>query len=67
MQDFVFLPNDALVLGAESKGLPEDLLAGYEHVVRIPLWGEVRSLNLSTAAGVLLYQALAHTGALEGR
>ncbi|MGJ3522455.1 tRNA (cytidine(34)-2'-O)-methyltransferase [Nitratidesulfovibrio sp. D1] len=64
---FEFTERDALVFGPETTGLPPDVLDATPHHVRIPIWGEVRSLNLSTATGIVLYQALAHTGALEGR
>ncbi len=54
-----FAPGDVLLLGPESRGLPDDLLArAPEHHVRIPMRPETRSLNLSTAAGVALYEAL---------
>ncbi|WP_173082188.1 tRNA (cytidine(34)-2'-O)-methyltransferase [Fundidesulfovibrio magnetotacticus] len=61
---FAFGPDDAIVLGPESKGLPDALLEGREHLVRIPIWGCVRSLNLANAASVLLYEALRATGGL---
>ncbi|MBG3878264.1 tRNA (cytidine(34)-2'-O)-methyltransferase [Desulfovibrio oxamicus] len=64
---FDFTERDALVFGPETTGLPAGVLDATPHHVRIPIWGEVRSLNLSTATGIVLYQALAHTGALEGR
>ena len=64
---FDFTERDALVFGPETTGLPAEVLDASPHHVRIPIWGEVRSLNLSTATGIVLYQALAHTGALEGR
>lgn len=51
--------NDFLVFGRETRGLPEDLLAANpDTTVTIPMDGPVRSLNLSTAAGVALYEAL---------
>ena len=55
-----YLPGDALVFGSESRGLPEELLAAYPDRVRaIPLRSDqVRSLNLATAAGIVLYEAL---------
>jgi tRNA (cytidine/uridine-2'-O-)-methyltransferase len=59
--------NDALVFGPETRGLPDDLMDRYEDHVRIPMWGEVRSLNLSTAVGIVLYQAFAATGVLNGK
>ncbi len=60
---FGFEPDDFLVLGPETTGLDEGLFPGAAWV-RIPIWGQVRSLNLSTAAGVLLYEALRQTGGL---
>jgi tRNA (cytidine/uridine-2'-O-)-methyltransferase len=49
-----------LIFGKESKGLPEKLiLAEKEHVYRIPMVSQqVRSLNLSTAVGIVTYEAL---------
>lgn len=67
VHEYAFLRDDVLVMGPETRGLPPDMMNAHEHHVRIPIWGEVRSLNLSTATGILLYQALAVTGQLEGR
>ncbi len=64
---FAFSEQDALVFGPETRGLPPELTESSPHHVRIPIWGEVRSLNLSTATGIVLYQAYAATGLLEGR
>jgi tRNA (cytidine/uridine-2'-O-)-methyltransferase len=62
-----FEPGDFIVFGKETKGLPEELIeANLEMAVRIPIVGKVRSLNLSTSAGIVLYEALRQTGALEG-
>jgi tRNA (cytidine/uridine-2'-O-)-methyltransferase len=63
--DVEFRLGDALVFGRESVGLPEALLdARAEHVVGIPMPGLVRSLNLSNAAAIALYEALRQTGML---
>jgi tRNA (cytidine/uridine-2'-O-)-methyltransferase len=62
-----FEAGDFIVFGKETKGLPEELIdANPETSVRIPIIGKVRSLNLSTSAGIVLYEALRQTGALEG-
>lgn len=54
-----FAPGDVLVFGPESRGLPEALLAAApERCVRIPMLPTARSLNLATAVGVALYEAL---------
>ena len=60
-----FEPGDALVFGRESVGLPEALLTGRDRVWAIPTLGPVRSLNLSNAVGIVLYEALRQTGALN--
>ena len=54
-----FLPGDYLVFGRETRGLPENLIteAG-ERALRIPMVpGSTRSLNLSTAVAIVLYEA----------
>ena len=62
---FAYTEGDFLVFGKETKGLPDDLIASHpETSVRIPIFGKVRSLNLSTAAGIVLYEALRQTGRL---
>lgn len=55
-----FLPGDYIVFGKETRGLPEDLLqANPETAITIPMpAGKVRSLNLSTSVGIVLYEAL---------
>ena len=59
-----FQPNDFLVFGKETQGLPDELLnANPDRAIRIPMFEpDVRSLNLSTAAGIILYEALRQTG-----
>ena len=58
--DVAYEPGDALVFGCETKGLPEELLtANRDRVVGIPIRTEhVRSLNLSTSVGIVVYEAL---------
>jgi tRNA (cytidine/uridine-2'-O-)-methyltransferase len=62
-----FCPGDMLIFGRETSGLPAELLAAHpDRTIRIPiLVPEVRSLNLSTAAGIVLYEALRQCGRLE--
>ena len=55
--------GDFLMFGRESAGLPEELLIQHpEFCVRIPMANRERSLNLSNAVAVALYEALRHTG-----
>jgi tRNA (cytidine/uridine-2'-O-)-methyltransferase len=58
-----YQPGDFFVFGKETLGLPEDLLEeNREYAIRIPVKDDaVRSLNLSTAAGIILYEALRQT------
>ena len=65
LQRFAFSPDDALLLGPETRGLPDEVLDRTPHRVRIPISDKVRSLNLSTAAGILLVQAMSATGLLD--
>ena len=54
------------MFGPETRGLPQEILDLSPHRIRIPmLEGRVRSLNLSTSAGIVLYMALARTGLME--
>ena len=57
--DATFQDGDFLVFGRETKGLPESLLrAEEENCLTIPMTGPARSLNLATAVGIVLYEAL---------
>ena len=58
-----FRDGDFLVFGKETRGLPESLLrAHYAECRRIPMLSETRSLNLSNAVAVGLYEALRQAG-----
>ncbi len=60
--------GDFLVFGKETKGLPEDLLASrYDSCVRLPMIGEIRSLNLSNSVAVAVYEAWRQCGFEGGR
>jgi tRNA (cytidine/uridine-2'-O-)-methyltransferase len=54
-----FTPNTWLLLGKESAGLPPSLLHQHpDRTLQIPMLQNTRGLNLATAAGILLYEAL---------
>lgn len=74
--DVNFKDGDFLVFGKETHGLPEPLLEKhYENTLRIPMWENLRSLNLSNSVALTLYEALRqndfaglnHEGHLTGR
>ncbi len=54
-----FTAGDAFVFGPETRGLPEDVLAGFppEKCLKIPLRPDNRSLNLSNAVAVVIFEA----------
>jgi tRNA (cytidine/uridine-2'-O-)-methyltransferase len=58
--DWSFQNDDCLVFGPETRGLPEELLrANWDSCLKIPMLNpNVRSLNLATAVGIVLYEAL---------
>lgn len=65
-----FRPGDAFLFGPETRGLPADVLAalGTDAVLRIPMLPGSRSLNLSNAVAVLVYEAWrqqAFTGSVD--
>ncbi|MFZ0448292.1 MAG: tRNA (cytidine(34)-2'-O)-methyltransferase [Desulfatiglandaceae bacterium] len=53
--------GDYLLFGRESEGLPGDILGRYP-AYRVPIWGRVRSLNLSTTVGIVAYHFLHELG-----
>ena len=58
-----YQPGDVLVFGRETAGLPESLLAAnWERCIRIPMQNEARSLNLSNAVAVVVYEAYRQCG-----
>lgn len=55
--------DDALVFGGESRGLPDDLRDELAPLYQIPMSGEgVRSLNLASAASIVVYEGLRQLG-----
>lgn len=69
LPDFYFEQEDLLIFGPETRGLPKEILEISPWHVRIPMInmneGGVRSLNLSTACGIILYTALSNCNLLH--
>lgn len=58
-----FGPDDYIMFGKESAGIPEEILVDHEeNCIRIPMGFGIRSLNLSNAVAVVLYEALRQNG-----
>ena len=61
--EVVFEQDCYLLFGKETKGLPEDLVFGNpEQAIKIPMKDGLRSLNLSNAVGIVVYEALRQQG-----
>ena len=62
--DIAFQPEDAFLFGPETRGLPPHLLErlGPENIFRIPMRAGCRSLNLSNAVAVIVYEAWRQQG-----
>lgn len=59
--DFAFKPDDILLLGRETSGVPEAVHKEVDARVKIPLQGDARSLNMALAAGIVLGEGLRQT------
>lgn len=64
--DFAFAPDDVLLFGKESAGVPEAVAAACDVRLRLPIRDQVRSMNLATAAALALGEALRQTEQLPG-
>lgn len=63
-----FLPGDTFMMGPETRGLPEEMLAQFapEMRLRIPMQPGSRSLNLSNSAAVMVFEAWRQQGFAGG-
>ncbi|MBA4161577.1 MAG: tRNA methyltransferase [Novosphingobium sp.] len=64
--EFAYRPDDVLLFGKESAGMPLEIADICDAKVRLPIRAEVRSMNLATAAALALGEALRQVGALPG-
>lgn len=61
--DVEFGPDDYIMFGKESAGIPEEILVEHEETcIRIPMLPAIRSLNLSNSVAIVLYEALRQNG-----
>ena len=67
--ELAYRDDDILLFGPESRGLPADVLdeLGSEHCLRLPMQAGSRSLNLSNAVAVVVYEAWRQSGFIGGR
>jgi tRNA (cytidine/uridine-2'-O-)-methyltransferase len=64
LSGFAFRPDDVVLLGRESAGLPDTVTGSAAAVIRIPIIGGNRSLNVALAASIAIFEALRQTGQL---
>jgi tRNA (cytidine/uridine-2'-O-)-methyltransferase len=64
--DFAFKPDDILLFGKESAGVPGAVADASDARLRLPMRPEVRSMNLATSAALALGEALRQTATLPG-
>lgn len=67
--DVAYQKGDALLFGPESRGLPLTILRhpSLQQILRIPMQASSRSLNISNAAAIILYEAWRQLDFIEGR
>lgn len=65
--DFRFAPDDILLFGRESKGAPEHVHAAADARLVIPIRSDLRSINVATAAAIVLGEALRQCDAFPRR
>jgi tRNA (cytidine/uridine-2'-O-)-methyltransferase len=66
--DVAFRPGDVLLFGPESRGLPAEILDRFDaaHRLRLPMLPGSRSMNLSNAVSVVVFEAWRQNGFVEG-
>lgn len=66
LPDFAFRPNDTLLLGRESAGVPDDVHDAADVRLRLPMQPGARSLNVAVAGAVCAFEALRQLQGLPG-
>ena len=62
-QEVSYEPDCYIMFGKESAGIPEEILVEHEEdCMRIPMNGDIRSLNLGNSVAIVLYEALRQNG-----
>ncbi|TWR31749.1 23S rRNA (guanosine(2251)-2'-O)-methyltransferase RlmB [Mucilaginibacter pallidiroseus] len=60
--DYLYTPDytapTAIIMGSEEDGIRNDIIRISDHLAKIPMYGEIESLNVSVSAGIILYEAV---------
>jgi 23S rRNA (guanosine2251-2'-O)-methyltransferase len=61
-EDLIYLPNytapSAIIMGSEDEGISFELIRNSDYLTKIPMNGQIESLNVSVSAGIILYEAV---------
>lgn len=60
--DYAYQKEDIFLFGPETRGLPDDIRNNLSYQIKIPMLAHSRSLNLSNAVAVIVYEALRQVG-----
>jgi 23S rRNA (guanosine2251-2'-O)-methyltransferase len=53
-----YTPPTAIIMGSEEDGIRNEIIRVADHLAKIPMFGEIESLNVSVSTGVILYEAI---------
>ncbi|UOE46372.1 23S rRNA (guanosine(2251)-2'-O)-methyltransferase RlmB [Mucilaginibacter sp. SMC90] len=69
-QDNIYNPDytvpTAIVMGSEEDGIRNEIIRISDHLAKIPMFGEIESLNVSVSTGIILYEAIRQRTAVNG-
>ena len=68
--DYIYKPDytapTAIIMGSEEDGIRNEIIRIADHLAKIPMFGEIESLNVSVSTGVILYEAIRQRTAVDG-
>jgi 23S rRNA (guanosine2251-2'-O)-methyltransferase len=69
-QDDIYKPDytapTAVIMGSEEDGIRNEIIRISDHLAKIPMFGEIESLNVSVSTGIILYEAIRQRSAVNG-
>jgi 23S rRNA (guanosine2251-2'-O)-methyltransferase len=69
-QDDIYKPDytapTAIIMGSEEDGIRNEIIRISDHLAKIPMFGEIESLNVSVSTGIILYEAVRQRTAVNG-
>jgi len=67
--DYLYTPDytmpTAIIMGSEEDGIRNEIIRISDHLAKIPMYGEIESLNVSVSTGIILYEAIRQRFALQ--